>query len=123
MGASIASHPYIWVDENMGLEKVIDQVFIALENNKLGLPNPSSWEVLAKEFFMSAGLKSSKELHDNVICVEILQLNDKLVFTPMVNLGARKGFMNASKEKIEVEINNGMVEIVSALKLALSKCK
>lgn len=123
MGASIASEPYIWIDETTGLESIVEKILVALKNNKFGLPNPSSWEASAKEFFKSAGLKSNKELHDNVICVEILQLNDKLFFTPMVNLGARKGFMNVSKEKIEVEINKGMVEIASALELALSKCK
>jgi hypothetical protein len=123
MGAGIASEPYIWMEEAAGLDNIVEQILFALNNSKSGLPNPSSWAAFGREFLKSAGLKSSKELHDNVASVGILEVNEKLIFTPTANLGFRKGFTNVTKEKTEVDLRKGTAAVVLALEEALSKCE
>jgi hypothetical protein len=123
MGASIASEPFIWIDGAEGIEKVIKQLLIALNNNKVGLPNPASWEALSKEFIKSIGLKSMNELHDEVISLGVMEKDGKMIFTPLKNLGSRKGFINVSKDKIEVNLNAGEQEITKALNEALDRCE
>jgi hypothetical protein len=122
MGLSIASEPFVWLNGNNTLAEVVKQTKQALSCSKMGLPNPTDWKETSKEFLNSIGLKKQSDLYKDSIHVSVLKKNDILIFTPMKNEGS-KGFINVSKEKIEVLDKASVEEISKALEEALSKCE
>jgi hypothetical protein len=119
MGGSIGSEPFIWLDGDTSLKEVVKQIIYALSMSKAGLPNPTDWKVSAKEFLKNIGLKKQSDLYKDCIHIDITIRESKMSFTPMKNLGS-KGFVNVSKEKIEISENASIEEIVKALEEALS---
>ncbi len=123
MGASIASEPFIWIDANTGIEKVIQQILAVLETNQILLPNPVNWESHSKDFLKKIGLRSIKDLHNNVKNIGILEKDGKIFFTPMKNLGSKLGYVNVDEKVFDVEKNASISEIASVLLNSLAKCE
>lgn len=68
------------------------------------------------------GLKKQSDLYKDSIHVSITIKDGTMSFTPMKNLGGG-GFVNISKEKIEVAGNASTEAIAKALEEALNKCE
>lgn len=122
MGASIASEPFIWLDGNTPYDKIVEALIYALSETKTSLPNPTDWKKSAKDFLGSIGLKKQSDLYKDSIHVSIFKKDGTLFFTPTKNEGS-KGFINVSKEKMEVAATASVEEIAIALNEALSKCE
>jgi hypothetical protein len=123
MGGGIATEPFIWVDIQTPPDVIIMHIFNALKNSKSDLPNPTNWDKQLKGFLSAIGLKSHSELYDNVINVEILEKDKKILFTPTKNKGIKGGFINDSLERIEVDADQSISELSSKFELALSQSK
>lgn len=123
MGASIASEPYIWLDENSSSNKVVDQLLYALGKTKNDLPNPENWASFSKEFIAAVGLKKQSDLYKQCINVTVVKENGVISFIPMVNKG-NKGFENViPPEKVEINADENVEEIRTALEKAFEKCE
>ena len=122
MGGGIASEPFIWLNGNTVLQEVVTQLLYALNKTKVDLPNPLDWKESAKKFLQKTGLKKQSDLYKDSIHVSIFMKEGIIFFTPMKNLGS-KGFVNVSKEKIEIAANAEPENIFKALDEALRKCE
>jgi hypothetical protein len=121
MGLGIASEPFIWLDESTPLQEIVKGLVYALSETKTGLPNPSDWKESAKEFLKNIGLKKQSDLYKDSVHVSVLRKNGVWFFTPMKKEG--RGFVNVSKEKIQVPEKASIEEISRALEEALNKCE
>lgn len=121
-GPSIASPPYIWLDEATDQEYIAMQILYALSCAKKDLLVPKDWAAADKEYLAAIGLEKMSEFYKDCQHVGILLKNNSLTFTPMINLG-RKGFVNVPKAKIEITNNQSFNEIVDALYNAFNKCE
>lgn len=122
MGASVASGPFVWLDGSALLSEVVEQMKEALNNCNAGLPNPTEWQEQAKEFLKKTGLKKQSDLYKDSVLVKVHEKRGVLIFTPMKNQGS-KGYINVSKETIEVSAKASTEKISKALEEALNKCE
>lgn len=123
MGASIASAPYIWLEEDAPPKVFVDALLYALSEAKEGLPNPENWASFSKDFIAAIGLKKQSDLYKQSISINVLKKEDVIIFTPTSN-NRSKGFVNiVPVVKIEVGTNQSVEEIASSLKIAFESCE
>jgi hypothetical protein len=122
MGAGIASEPFVWVDELTPLHEIVKEINYALKQTKTGLPNPTDWKEFENFFLKNIGLKKQSDLYKDSIHVIIVKRDGVIFFTPTKNQGSR-GFINVSKENIEISENADIEEVSKALEEALYKCE
>lgn len=121
-GPSIASEPFIWLEGNAPTTTIIEQILFTLNTAKTELPMSSNWKEFSKDFLRKTGLKKQSDLYIDSILIEIFKRDGVLYFTPMRNLGSN-GFVNVSKEKIEISEKADTKDLVRALEEALNKCE
>ena len=54
--------------------------------SEAGLPRPSDWKASDKEFLQSLGLKGNKDLYTDSLIVGILQKDNMIEFSSMINM-------------------------------------
>ena len=122
MGASIATEPFIKLEASTPLDEIVRQIQYAMSCSKSNLPNPKDWSSFNKEYLQAIGLKSNSDLYKNTISVGALLKDETIIFTPMINNGA-KGFVNVPDGKIEIPASGSIEEISQALQEAFNRCK
>ena len=121
MGGSIATEPFIWLDEKSSIEDVVKGLVYAMDQTKAGLPRPVDWASFGKEYVKSLGLKKLSDLYKDTISVEATRINNKITFIPMINTG--RAFQSVSDTIIETETGSSVEELATSLELAFSKCE
>jgi hypothetical protein len=122
MGASIASEPFIWLKDDSPKDIIIENIMLALKNNKANVPNPNNWDEISKMFLTKTGMNKQSDVYKDTKLVNILMKNKMLYFTPMKNLGS-KGFIIVSKEYLEISVDETADTIYDVLLSAFSKCE
>lgn len=118
---SVATEPFIWLEITAPVEEITKQTLQALNSSKSGLKAPKDWDMQLKDFLKKIGLTKEDELYDGVIYVEALKKDQMITFTPMINMGKRKGVVNVPKLQFKIEANKSTDEISVALQNALDK--
>jgi|GEM_PF-958711 len=125
-GLSLASSPYITLDNVATIEEVVKNILVALEASKQGVPRPQDWTKFNKDYYNSIGLKSGKELENkNVKYCSIRLDNNTIFFTSSRHADPPdRGFLLKPKEEaVSVSIDAGIEQIGNALADAFSKCE
>lgn len=121
-GPGITTEPIIRLDASTAIEEVARQVVHVMGCSKSNLPTPTDWKAYMQEFLKLMGLKKQSDLYKNTISVGALHKDETIIFTPMINNGA-KGFVNVPDGKIEIPANGSIEEISQALQEAFNRCK
>jgi hypothetical protein len=123
MGASIASEPYVWLNDNVQKDILVQTLLNALDESKENLPNPENWSFILKDFLNGIGLKKQSDLYNHSISVNVIRKDDVVIFTPMSNNGS-KGFVNiVPDKKSQVGVSASFEEMTLALEKALDNCE
>src|ERR1700737_3225424 len=91
VGLSVLSQPVLAADPRDPAE-LGRAILLALAGSKEGVPHPSIWDDICAPLIKLAGAKSRRAFYGSARCVRIRRQSDRVSFTPMRNLGTRKGY-------------------------------
>jgi hypothetical protein len=118
---SIATEPFIWLDITIPKEELAKQIIRALDSSKSGLKSPKDWKKHLAIFLKNLGLSNEDELYDDSISVGVLRKKGSIIFTPMKNMGKKKGTVNVPNVEFEIGADKNIVDIADAFQKALDK--
>jgi hypothetical protein len=127
-GIRIASEPFIKIAENEGdVNAIASAIKASLSNDdSQRVANPQNWNEFNKDFLKKIGLKSPKELDNpDTKLVAISDDGNYITFKPMrFQVKPDRGYLNLNEDETVNIVNTASNDdIVTAYKLALSKCK
>lgn len=120
-GGGIDSGPY-FVDFELSSSDLLERILDALNLSKENVPKPEDMKIYQKEYLKGIGVKSLKDLYNNSIMLSIHAKDDILTFSPLENIGGRKGFVGTN-ERVSFPIDIPKDSMIEKLELALSRCK
>ena len=116
MGLSISSEPYFILEDNPTVEEICKCIISSLSQSEYNVKHPTDWKIQTRLLFENMQEKSIKALHtNNAISCDITEEDENITLYPMINLGAKEGFMlipnckfTFPKEELEDNIYIGL---------------
>jgi hypothetical protein len=119
MGLSISSEPYFILEGTPSIDEICNCITLALSQSKSNVLHPTDWKGHSKLFLDNMQEQSIKSLHaNNAIACDIIEDNNIITLYPMMNRGAKEGFILIPNCKFTFP----KVELKDKIYAALSLC-
>lgn len=92
-GYSIVSKPYFTLSADATMGEIVNKVLVAMDASRDDVVHENHHEYFIN-YLKAVRLKKETELYRNSIMVSIREEDGKIIFSPMINLGAKGGFVN-----------------------------
>src|SRR4051794_39245614 len=88
-GPSLATGPYLWVDDNVSKEELIKEVLFVISCSQTDLPIQKDLNSFSEQFLSNIGLKRHSEFYKDCLHVSVVLKDGILSFIPMANKGSQ----------------------------------
>jgi hypothetical protein len=124
-GFWIADEPYILLNNDTPIDKIVNSIKECLNNSRDKVPTPTNWPAYEKKYHENLEIKSLKEFKKYPAKLVHINLDKKTItFIPTKNGPDRVlGFTNKAKETVQISFDSNNEEIYSFLKIALDRCE
>ena len=104
MGLWVLREPCISLPQDCTNEELGNAVLSSLKTSQQGVPHPdkSEFKSLAEPLLKAAGVKSWRAFSNGAEQISVDQNGEAISFTPMRNMGSKQGFVEHTKERINV---------------------
>jgi len=123
VGGWIASPPFIKMAIDVAPEKLINNLFIALEKSGGVVPHPKDWKAFQKELHKNLEIKTAKAFYMGAKSCWVSEKDNMLILTPMERIGNVGSFIESPELDVNVSRSESAEKIFEAIQDAFERSK